>query len=394
MTQRPSHWREDLKGWITNTAASVDDFIDIRWQYLKRRFGWDGIPRIQPYIGYANEQRVWLHGRVLTNPPAELPGDDDRWWDNLANTYQRFASDEVPNCRVEIRIGESRHQVTTDAEGYFYVAAEHRFPDTSHGLWSSAAMQIVDNPKIAPEDSTVTSKILTPGPAAQFGVISDVDDTILHTGATRLLTMAKLTFLGNARTRLPLPGVAAFYQALQGFDKQGTPSANPIFYVSSSPWNLFDLLEDFLELNRIPMGPLLLRDLGFDRNKFLSEGHDHKLEKTRNILGAYPNLPFILVGDSGQEDARLYAAAAEEFGDRIRVIFIRDVDPDVPTTKHDELCSAVERAQKCSVAMHVIRDSVAAAQIAASLGLIDAATDENIRAATAQDLKRQSSSGL
>ena len=106
MNEQYTSWRDDLNGWLTKTASSIDDFIDIRWQYLKKRFGWDGIPRVQPYIGYANETRMWLHGRVLRNPPADMPEEDDRWWDNLANTYQRFASNEVPGCDVEIRLGE------------------------------------------------------------------------------------------------------------------------------------------------------------------------------------------------------------------------------------------------------------------------------------------------
>ena len=70
--------------------------------------------------------------------------------------------------------------------------------------------------------------------------------------------MAKLTLLHNAHTRLPFEGVAGFYQALQrGRDGE---AYNPVFYVSNSPWNLYDLLEDFLDVHGIPRGPLLLRD--------------------------------------------------------------------------------------------------------------------------------------
>lgn len=388
MTAGTTSWREDLNRWLTRTASSLDDFIDIRWQFLKKRFGWDGVPKIQPYIGYANQSEVWLHGRVLTNPPTDMPGDDDQWWDNIANTYQRFASDEVPNCEVEVRLGDSVHRVTSDAEGYFYVNERHDFPATSQGLWSTAALQIVNHELVSPEDSATSCQILTPPSAAQFGVISDVDDTILHTGATRLITMAKLTFLGNARTRVPLPGVAEFYQALQGTHTRDSNELNPIFYVSSSPWNLFDLLEDFLQLNNIPLGPLLLRDLGFDNNKFLKEGHEHKLEKTRRILRAYPDTPFVLIGDSGQEDANLYATAAEEFGERIKAIFIRDVDPGDAADRAELVSKAMRRVEQIGVPMHLIRDSVKAADIAKELGLIESSCFDAIRDGTAKDKER------
>ena len=104
---------------------------------------------------------------------------------------------------------------------------------------------------------------------------------------------------------------------------------NPIFYVSSSPWNLYDLLDDFLELNAIPAGPIFLRDIGTDTGKFIkTPGHGHKLERARTLIARNPQLRWVLLGDSGQADAELYAEAAQEFGDRIAAIYIRDVDPD------------------------------------------------------------------
>jgi len=390
MTQgSPSHFREELQRLLTRAASSLDDMIDIRWRYLKRRIGWDGVPKIQPYIGYANQDIVWLHGRVLTNPPAALPADQNHWWENLADSYQRYASDEVPGCEVEIRLGEDTHGVITDAEGYFHIGVRHKFSSGFHGLWTSASMRIVNHPKVVPDESITSCRVMKVPADASYGVISDVDDTILHTGATRLLTMAKLTFLGNARTRLPLPGAASLYSAMQSFG----PRANPIFYVSSSPWNLFDLLDEFLEINKIPLGPLLLRDLGFDDNKFLKEGHEHKLQKARKIMSVFPEMPFVLIGDSGQEDASLYATAAEEFRDRVKAIFIRDIDP-AETSEHDgRVGAAIERADAVGVPMYLVQDSDSAAEIAVELGLIDAARLDTIRQATATDMERGTVAG-
>ncbi|MFX5839907.1 App1 family protein, partial [Acinetobacter baumannii] len=70
------------------------------------------------------------------------------------------------------------------------------------------------------------------------------------------------------------------------------------------------------------------RDLGTDTGKFIkTPGHGHKLERARELIARMPQLRWVLLGDSGQADAELYAQAAQEFGDRIAAIYIRDVDP-------------------------------------------------------------------
>ena len=162
-------------------------------------------------------------------------------------------------------------------------------------LWAEA--------RIALDDGTLetTQPVLQVLPSARFGIISDIDDTILQSSITDWKVAAQLTFLGNARTRKPLLGVAKLYAALQA-------ATNPLFYVSSSPWNLYDLLDDFLELNAIPAGPIFLRDIGTDTGKFIkTPGHGHKLERARSLIARNPQLRWVLLGDSGQADAELYA---------------------------------------------------------------------------------------
>ena len=78
---------------------------------------------------------------------------------------------------------------------------------------------------------TTPLDVLVPSHAAAFGVISDVDDTILETGVQRVGRMIRQTFTGSALTRTPFPGAAELYRDL-------ADGINPVFYVSSSPWNL------------------------------------------------------------------------------------------------------------------------------------------------------------
>ena len=103
---------------------------------------------------------------------------------------------------------------------------------------------------------------------ARFGVISDIDDTIVSSHVANKLKMILTAALSNSRTRKPFAGVAAFYRALHA-------GVNPFFYVSKSPWNLYAPLVEYLEVQGLPLGPLLLRDFGLLRQK------EHKREGDR-----------------------------------------------------------------------------------------------------------------
>jgi phosphatidate phosphatase APP1 len=245
-------------------------------------------------------------------------------------------------------------------------------------LWDNAIASLADGTLLTPQP------VLQVGPRARFGVISDIDDTILQSSITDWKTAAQLTFLHNARTRKPLAGVAALYRALQA-------THNPIFYVSSSPWNLYDLLEDFMELNGIPFGPIHLRDLGTDPGKFIkSAGHGHKLERAIHLIERFPQLRWVLLGDSGQADAELYAEAARTHPDRIAAIYIRDVDPDVDSPLDLGVDGHIQRIAGTSVPMLRVADSAAIARHAAGLGLLDAASIAAIDAEVARDHGRLS----
>lgn len=218
--------------------------------------------------------------------------------------------------------------------------------------------------------------VLVSPPFSQFGIISDIDDTVLQTDATSLLQSAKLTFLGNAYTRLPFAGVAAFYRALQSGPI--TTLFNPIYFVSSSPWNLYDLLIDFFRIQGIPKGPILLRDLGLTKTQFIKSSHlDHKLGMIRKVLDVNPQLPFVLIGDSGQHDPEIYSQVVRENPGRILAIYIRDVSED---RRDESVRELIQTTSAFNVPMLLVPDTLAAAEHAAALGLIDPDTIPEIRA--------------
>ena len=139
-----------------------------------------------------------------------------------------------------------------------------------------------------------------------MGIISDVDDTVISTNVPDKLKMILTVTLLNEHTRKPLEGVAAFYRALQK-GKTGNED-NPIFYVSSSPWNLYTLMLEFLKVQQIPIGPLFLRDFGDHLIFSLQDRHSHKISNIKKILDTFRHLPFVLIGDSGEQDPEIYRA--------------------------------------------------------------------------------------
>jgi phosphatidate phosphatase APP1 len=360
-------------------AAEVQ-YDTLKWR-LKRRFGWLAPLRIQPYRGFGNHERISLMGRVLENKAVGSPKDDARWWQNVRAMVNRFATDEAPGARVRGEFQGASQETVTDDEGYFSLEFPLREPLADGRSWHEVQLQLIEN-EVTPGRETPKAEgfVLVPSPDAAFGVISDIDDTVMKSSATNFWRMARLTFLNNARTRKPFQGVAAFYRALAA-GPQGGDGASPFFYVSSSPWNLYDLIHDFLELNEIPLGPILLRDLGLDKHKFIKEGHEHKLDKIQAILGTIPDLPFLLIGDSGQDDPTLYREAIRRFPGRIRAVYIRDIAAKNRTAV-EELAA---EARADNVEMLLVADSYEAARHAADRGLIASNQLDEIHADREQD---------
>lgn len=275
------------------------------------------VVEIHPFRGYGTAATLHVVGRVLRQPRIALASDSGTPLSNLIETYRRLGSEEVAAARVVAEIHGAAVEARTDDEGYFHI-------EIGNADGAATTHQVLVRAISPASRAAVIAEVMVPAPSAQFGVISDIDDTIVETNATALIRMARTVFMQNARGRVATAGVSAFYRALER-GISGT-DANPFFYVSSSPWNFFDLLDQFLTINDIPHGPLMLQDYGIDEAKLIHSAHDdHKLTQIDEILTTYDKLPFVLIGDSGQRDPEIYRTVANRFGDRIRAIYIRDV---------------------------------------------------------------------
>ncbi len=349
-------WR-DLSALASGFAGDARRAVD-------RALGKTGAYRVIGYRGYATTERALVLGRVLEHTRIATAKPSQARWRNLLAMVQRIDADPLPFANVRARLCARETKVVADDEGFINRWIEPGGPLRA-GAWHDVHLELAataETPIAAA--ANVPARVLVPSAGAELGVISDMDDTVLQSEITSFVRAARLMLLENARTRLPFPGVAAFYRALER-GARGT-TANPIFYVSSSPWNLYDLIADFLDAQRIPTGPMLLRDWDIGRDLLLTR--DHKLTQIRQILTTYPTLPFILVGDSGQEDPEIYGALVTEFPGRILAIYIRNVSP------HPERSTAIrtlaEQVSAGGSTLLLADDTLAAARHAAAHGWI------------------------
>ena len=319
------------------------------------------------YRSYGASGRVWVHGRALEKYRVLKAEPHHDRWDNLVAMFQRADADPLPHASVRVSTGDASSEFTADNEGFFSGWMKVGEPEaaTGHPDWIVLNAQVTS----ARAPSSTSGEAFYPQRPLPQLVISDIDDTVLQSKVTNFLRAAQTLAFGNARTRLPFPGVAAFYEALR-LGAHGTGD-NPLFYVSSSPWNLYDVITEFLELQRVPKGPLMLRDLdiGF-RSLRSSHHHDHKGANIRRILETYPETPVILIGDSGQQDPEIYHKVVHDFKGRVRAVYIRNV------TMNPGRSAAIERlAQEVLAAgssLVLADDTMAAAKHAAENGFISA----------------------
>jgi phosphatidate phosphatase APP1 len=139
-----------------------------------------------------------------------------------------------------------------------------------------------------------------------------------------------------------------------------------VFYVSNSPWNLYDLLEDFLDLHGIPRGPLLLRDWSL---RTLKAGETHKLAAIRPAR-RLPGPP----GGAGrrQRRARTRRSTARwslRHPGRVLAVYVRDVAPE----RHDAVRAIAAELAGHGVELVLSPDTEAARRHALDRGLIVAA---------------------
>jgi phosphatidate phosphatase APP1 len=347
---------------------------------------------VLPFIGCGTPRRAHVRGRVVLGrtaappiPPAggspaqrvgQEPGDAGRGWRERLASFRAgatpFLTIEVPGCPAVVHGPLGETAARADRQGYLDV------PLDLGGL-APGWHQVTVTASWRGRSADAALPVLVVDPEATLAVVSDVDDTVIETGITRGLEVLRLTLLTEVTERTPLPGAAELYRALTASRDGRRPV--PVFYLSTSPWNLYELLTRFLVLRGFPAGPLLLTDWGPSRTSLLRvPTEEHKLTLIRALLAQHPALQVVLVGDTGQLDPEIYATVAQEAPERVRAVYVRRTIG-MPARRAVELHGLVRRVAACGVPMLVVEDSVQIAEHAARIGLLTGTDVQAVRAA-------------
>ncbi len=324
--------------------------------------------QIIPFRTYGTDKLLYLKGRALEDEQVDFTKKG--WFNLLINSWKQFETDEIRHSALRIRLANKDvFLLETDAEGYYQLNSGSKalqvHTDCEDWLHYEVSFAKESEHRTIQYNNVFKGQMLIPQARARFGVISDIDDTILHTGVTSRFKwkVAVNTILRPPEKRKALQGSAEFYRNLH-FDTLHN-CINPVFYVSNSPWNLYRYLEFFLSTNEFPKGPILLRDFRtpFDRTPKLEQSH--KLQEICNIFESYPNLPMILIGDCGEKDPYIYLEMVKKYSVQVAAIYLRAVDHSTIMKKVDEHYKAY-----CTVPYLIVKDTNEASEHAKDRGFI------------------------
>lgn len=303
-----------------STAASgapVPDGAKVLWlarleyrfhAWRERRSRARGLkPTVAAFPGYGGDGWVRVVGRVLIVPPRRRGGGEF----SSVRGWRSFASIPIGFAQVSIVVEGVEHEVVADRGGVIDTV----IPATLSPGWQSVHMSVEGG-------AAVESRVFVVAPDVRFGVVSDVDDTVMVTALPRPLLAAWNSFVVDEHARQPVPGMAVLLERLV----REHPGA-PLVYLSTGAWNVAPTLSRFLGRHLFPPGAILLTDWGPTHDRWFRSGRDHKLSNLRRLAQEFPDVQWLLVGDDGQHDDAVYTAFAGEFPHNVRAVAIRRLSP-------------------------------------------------------------------
>ena len=257
----------------------------------------------------------------------------------LLNTIKRLKSGELPHFNFIIDINGIRKKCKTNSEGFYLI--HEKISDEIRTNLDKINILIHEDELVKKFKKALTienkSEIIFPSAHAKYAFISDLDDTIIKTDVLSKYKwkMFYNSFLLSERTRKAIYGTSAWYNRMH-------QTINPFFYVSNSPWNFYDYLMQFLQINEYPKGPILLRDYGKKASDGLQDYAGHKQYEIEKIIQTYPELQFVLIGDGGERDADIYLDLYQKYPGRIKAIFIRRLGNPLHQSRIEKLAEGHE----------------------------------------------------
>lgn len=268
-----------------------------------------------PTLGKLSDDRLFWHVRVhgwIFEPGA---GQEEK--QSLFNQRRRwFLVDNERGKRISVRIGGARYALpASTANGHF----RGRIKLPSAGGQTDNQHEVVRVSALMPAaDERIFHGRVILVPPEGISVVSDIDDTIKISEVGDKSALMRNTFLLPFRA---VPGMADQYRQLEA-------QYGAVFhYVTSSPWQLYAPLSEFLSAEGFPEGSFHMKNFRMKDRSFLNilkGGTGHKTQIIEQLLRDYPKRRFLLFGDSGEQDPEVYADLAHRYPDRVVAVLIRD----------------------------------------------------------------------
>ncbi|WP_051090454.1 phosphatase domain-containing protein [Micromonospora sp. CNB394] len=286
-------------------AARFEDAVHGLVERRLRRTGWQ--PNIIAYAGYGAPGWARVLCRVLLGrPDTRRRGRLDK-----VRGWRSFATLPAKHVTVTIEADGVRQEVTADRSGFVDTVIEADFAPG----WGCVRLSVADA-------EPVEALVRVLDPAVRFGIISDIDDTVMVTALPRPLLAAWNTFVLDEHARNAVPGMAVLYERLA----TAHPGA-PVFYLSTGAWNVAPTLTRFLSRHLYPAGPLLLTDWGPTADRWFRSGREHKRATLARLSREFPEVRWLLIGDDGQHDPEIYREFAAAHPDNVAGVAIRRLSP-------------------------------------------------------------------
>ena len=299
-------------------AARMEEFLDRRVESVLRALGWT--EKVICYTGYGTAASARVLGRVILVPRRARTGIGKATEEIIRRRgFRNFVGAACVRVPVTIWIGDQEVHTVTDRGGYIDLRV--RQPNLNPG-WQSFRVRSAGS-------EVAKGRVQIVADDVRFGLVSDIDDTVISTWLPRPLIAAWNSFIRDESARQAVPGMARLYQQLLAEH----PGA-PVMYISTGAWGTHGFLDRFLSRHGFPPGPMLLTDWGPTNTGWFRSGMAHKSETLLQLTRDFPHISWVLVGDDGQHDLSIYSDFARVAPDRVRAIAIRQLSPTEQVLAH------------------------------------------------------------
>lgn len=328
---------------LTHTVATASDNSNANEMLYSNLSNDEHITMFNTHSWFDNQQQSWIvpiHGWAYEPQSSEIrkaavskalklryglqPTQSNQG--NLTERVNLLLADNERNKKIVIELAGKRYALPRSAaNGHFQTTLS--IPATE--LSSEQSTLVNFSVILAPGDTRTFTGQTTLLAEQGLSIISDIDDTIKVSNVTERKALMQATFFDDFVAVDKMP------QLYQKWHNLGAK----FHFVSSSPWQLYIPLKKFLNDENFPHATMSLKSIRFKDQTLLNlfkSGTRTKPVAIRRIIDSYPKRQFVLVGDSGEQDAEVYAQIAQEYPDQITKIFIRNINQDSTLNKRYE----------------------------------------------------------